>query len=236
MLEDKNYRILVIEDDIQLTLFIKITLEREGYNVNTFYKGESGLSEALKNKYSLIILDIDLPDIDGISICKKIRENSDIPIIFFTAQNRLNEKLKAFEAGANDYIPKPVEVPELIARVKAHLRSSDTTVISMPVKECKNEYIFNDLKVDVSTRKVIRSNVDIHLSPKEYEILLFFMKNSNKILTKEQIFEEIWKMEFNNVSDKKVVDEHLNKLRNKIHLPDKPKLIHTIYGVGNILK
>ncbi|MEK7433762.1 MAG: response regulator transcription factor [Cyanobacteriota bacterium] len=246
MEKDILNKILIIEDDIQLTFFATTILERDGYQVKTFYNGKDGLDNIFEDNYSLILLDIDLPDIDGIQICKKIREVSDIPIIFFTAKNKVHEKVKGLDAGANDYITKPVEVPELLARVRAHLRNKncikDTFSDSNREKEniinnsieCK--YTFNTLVLNPINRIVSRDETNIHLSPKEFDILYYFMKNPNKLITKQQIFEKVWDAQFDNFSDKKVIDEHLNKLRKKVHLDNMPKLIHTIYGVGYILR
>lgn len=240
-METENIKkILIIEDDVQLTFFVTTILERDGYQVTTFYNGKDGLTHFNQDYYSLIILDIDLPDIDGISICKKIRETSDIPIIFFTAKNRVNEKVKGLDAGANDYITKPVEVPELLARVRAHLRNKKNSTLSSDTQETttntSTDYSFKDLSLATVTREVFRAETNIHLSPKEFDILLFFMKNPNKLVTKQQIFEAVWQNSFDNFSDRKVVDEHINKLRKKIHIADKEKIIHTIYGVGHILR
>lgn len=242
MNKDEVNKILIIEDDIQLTFFATTILERDGYQVTTFYNGKEGLDSFIEDKYSLVILDIDLPDLDGISICKKIREISNVPIIFFTAKNRVHEKVKGLDSGANDYITKPVEVPELLARVRAHIRTKtyekDILENNETSKEkySNEEYSFNNLIINTSTREVSINNINIHLSPKEFDIIFFFIKNPNKLLTKQQIFEEVWGSKFDNFSDKKVVDEHLNKLRKKLHLDNKTKLIHTIYGVGHILR
>lgn len=230
MNSETEHNILIIEDDIQLTFFIKKALEREGYNVSSFYNGEDGLNEALKNVYSLILLDINLPVYSGMYICKKIRELSEVPIIFFTAQDRLHERVEGLDAGANDYIVKPVEVSELLARVRANLRTK-SNIISKHTK-----FQFNHLSMDINTRMVNIKDTEFHLSPKEFDILLHFMKNPNITLTKQQIFEGVWQNSFNNQSDKRVIDEHINNLRKKIHLDNYPKLLHTVYGIGYILK
>jgi two-component system response regulator ArlR len=239
-------KILVIEDDTQLSFFVRTILEREGYLVKALTNGTDGLREALNEYYSLILLDINLPGKDGISICKKVRTISDVPIIMFTAQGQIYEKVAGLDSGANDYITKPVEVAELLARVRAHLRNTKKNNlnikdlpqnISSVVKERqKSKFVFNGLILDTETREVVRDFIEIHLSPKEFEILLFFMKNPNKTLTKKQVFEEIWGSNFNNISDRRIIDEHTNNLKKKINLSGHPKLIYTIHGVGHILK
>ncbi len=231
---EKEFSILLIEDDIQLAFFVKTALEREGYQVNTIYNGAHGLKEALENSYSLILLDINLPETNGIVICKSVRSKSNIPIIIFTAQNKTQEKVAGLDAGANDYITKPVEVDELLARVRVHTRK--TEYIGTNLKKLNNELVFLDLTVNTNTREVIRNKTAINLSPKEFDILLYFMKNPYKILSKQQVFEEVWKCSFNSDSDKRLIDEHIHKIRKKIHFPDYPKLLHTAYGIGYILK
>jgi two-component system OmpR family response regulator len=246
----KTEKILIIEDDIQLTLFIKSVLERDGYHIKVINNGTDGLKEALNNIYSLVLLDVNLPGMDGVTLCRNLRNSSQVPVIIFTAQNKIYEKVAGLDAGANDYITKPVEVPELLARVRAHLRIQGKIKLkalqpvngeierapSLIAGSINELLIFNNLKLNSETREVLRENRVIHLSPKEFEILFYFMKNPYKTLTKQQVFEEVWQCNFNNFSDKRVVDEHINKLRKKIHLSDLPKVLHTIYGVGHILK
>lgn len=178
--------ILIVEDDVQLSLFIDTVLQKEGYQTKVTNCGQSGLDELKKNDFSLILLDLNLPDDNGINICQKIREYSDIPIIIFTSVNQLKEKVEGFDAGANDYIVKPVEIPELLARVRTQLRV---------MNQLTNEKIisFADLKVNLENREVYRNKENIKLSPREFEILEYFIINQNKSLSKEQIFNDIFR-------------------------------------------
>jgi two-component system response regulator ResD len=243
-MDNKNItEILIIEDDIQLTFFTRTILEREGYCVKIFNNGTDGLHEALKSNYSLILLDLDLPGTNGITICKKIKQVSDVPIIIFTGQNTVHEKVEGLDSGACDYITKPVEAEELLARVRAQLRKPGQNIkfssgrLAFTDKVEKNlELVFYGLKLNPETREVSREDTEIHLSPKEFDILYYFMKNPFKTLTKQQVFEEVWRRDFYNPSDNKVVDEHINKLRRKLHLPEFSRILHNIYGVGHILK
>lgn len=216
-------KILIIEDDVKISNFIKKGLEEEFYTIDTSFDGQEGLYLAQIYNYDLIILDLMLPKLDGLSVCKKIREtNKKIPILMLTAKNELEDKIKGFDYGADDYLAKPFFFDELTARIKALLRRNHFNT--------SNEIIIDNLKINLLSRQIIRDDKNIELSAKEYELLLLLAKNKNKIVTNTQIAESIWNIQENTSSN--VINVFIYHLRNKIDFKGQKKLIKTIRGSG----
>ena len=220
-------RILIIEDEKRLAYFIKKGLEEQFYAVDVVHNGKDGEYLALTNDYDLVILDILLPMQDGWQTCANIRkEGLDIPIIMLTALDEVSDRVKGLDFGADDYITKPFEFEELLARVRAQLRRKYN--FSRQILEA------HGLRLDTHKRTVIRNGHTIELTNKEFALLEYLMLNKNTVVTRTMIAEHVWDLHFDTGSN--IIDVMVNYLRKKIN-PDKTKqIIHTIRGVGYIIK
>lgn len=228
MQEDK---ILIIEDEPKVAGFIKKGLEENHFNADIVLDGLKGLETALKNKYDLIILDLNLPSINGQKICVELREKKiTTPIIMLTALSSIDDKVLGFQNGANDYIIKPFEFRELIARMKVHLSHKNK---QEDVKQ-NNILKIADLEMNLETKIVKRGNTVIDLTAKEISLLELFMRNEGKVFSRKEIAEKIWEIKFD--SGTNVIDVYINFLRKKIDKNFEPKLIHTYIGLGYVLR
>ena len=220
-------RILIIEDEKRLAGFIKKGLEEQHYIVDITYNGEDGEYLALTNDYDLIILDILLPKQDGWKTCENIRKSGfDIPIIMLTALDDVSDRVKGLDYGADDYITKPFEFEELLARVRAHLRrrynfSSQLLTI-------------NGIQLDVHERKVIKDGKSIELTNKEFALLEYLMLNKNTVVTRTMIAEHVWDLHFDTGTN--VIDVMVNYLRKKLNSDKENQIIRTVRGVGYIIE
>lgn len=222
-------KILIIEDDTRIAAFIKMGLEEYGYATDIAYDGMIGKSFALSGKYDLIVLEVNLPHINGFQLCKTIRENNlQTPIIMLSALSSLEDKLLGFEVGADDYLIKPFELKELIARIKVFLKRSRTILVSEAILKIA------DLEINLNTKTITRSGVEIDLSTKEYTLLEYMALNKGKVLNRSELIEKVWGSNFDINSN--VVDVYINFLRNKIDKVYFPQLIHTRVGLGYVLK
>jgi heavy metal response regulator len=220
-------RVLVIEDEKKVASFIRRGLREEGYAVDITYDGEEGLFLALTNEYDIIILDLMLPKLDGITLCRKLREKkSNVRVLMLTAKNTIKDKVNGLDAGADDYLAKPFDFDELLARMRALLRRRDMSQ-STKLK-------IDDLELDLLTHKVTRENKEIILTAKEFALLEYFMRNAGTVITRTMISEHIWDINFDSYSN--VIDVYINRLRNKIDKDFKKNLLHTLRGRGYILK
>lgn len=219
-------RLLVVEDEKKVASFVKKGLEEEGYAVDVSYDGEDGERLAETNPYDLVIMDIMLPKKDGLSILKELRgKGINTPILLLTARGTVEDKVTGLNAGADDYLAKPFMFSELLARVRSLLRRGGER---SPVLK------FSDLSMDTVSRRVTRSGSDITLTGKEYSLLEFFLRRPNQVLTRTMIWEHVWESDFNTATN--VIDVYVKHLRNKIDKDFEKKLIHTVWGVGYILK
>lgn len=220
-----NINILIVEDEQRLADILKMHLEEYGFNVETAYDGYIGKQMAEKQIYNLIILDINLPLINGYELCREIRKtNTATPIIMLTAFGTPDNKIAGFDAGADDYVVKPFDFRELLARVNVFLRRSDSDS-SLP-KKLK----IADLEMDLKTKAVTRGNKKIDLTAKESLLLETFLKNRDKLLTRDFIIEQVWGIDFD--PNTNIIDVYVNYLRKKIDKDFEPKLIHTKFGFG----
>ena len=220
-------RILVVEDEKKIADFVKRGLKEEGYAVDTAYDGEEGLFLAKTNDYDLILLDLMLPKLDGLTLCRKLREAKvKARVIMLTAKDTVKDKVLGLDSGADDYLTKPFAFEELLARVRAILRKNET---SAPTK-----LNVADLELDLITHKVTRGSKEIDLTAKEYSLLEYLMRNEGSIVTRTMISEHVWDIDFDTFTN--VIDVYINYLRNKIDSGFKKKLIHTVRGRGYILK
>jgi len=220
-------RILVIEDEKKVARFIKRGLEEAGYLVDVANDGEEGLYLAEIDDYDLIVLDLILPRKNGLEVCKELREqNIKVPILILSARDSVEDKVTGLDMGADDYLTKPFAFSELLARVRALLRRGETMV---PVK-----LEVSDLLMDTVTHTVTRAGKEIKLTSKEYALLEYFMMNPGKVLTRTMLSEHVWDYTFDTFSN--VIDVYINYLRNKIDHDFDSKLIHTVRGVGYVMK
>lgn len=219
--------ILVVEDEIKITRFIKKGLEMEHYTVEVAYDGEEALDMAEINSYDLIILDIMLPKIDGLDVCKRLRQAKvEAPIIMLTARDAVEDRINGLDAGADDYLVKPFAFGELVARIRALLRR-EKTVKSIKLK-------VGDLVLDPVTHEVHRGEKEIKLSSKEYRLLDYMMRRPGQICTRTMIGEHIWGYNF--TEDSNVIDVYISYLRRKVDKGHRDKLIHTVRDVGYKIK
>ena len=220
-------RILVVEDETKIAKFIKRGLKEEGYVVDISSDGEDGHFLASTNDYDLMILDLMLPKMDGLTLCRKIRgEKINTPVIILTAKDATKDKVTGLDAGANDYLTKPFAFEELLARIRAILRKGDHSAMT--------ELRIGDLTLNLLTHKVKRSEKEILLTIKEFALLEYLMRNVGAVVTRTMIAEHVWDIHFDTFTN--VIDVYINYLRNKIDDGFKKKLIHTIRGRGYILK
>jgi len=219
-------RILVIEDEKKIAAFIMHGLEEEGYAVDIARDGEEGYDLINGFQYDLIILDLMLPRLDGISLCRKIRaEGRDLPIIMLTAKTTISDKVRGLDSGANDYITKPFSFEELLARIRVLLRTHTHT----PTELC-----VGNLRLDFLTHKVTRNGEEIELTTKEYKLLEYLMRNSGTVVTRTMIAEHVWDIHFDTFTN--VIDVYISYLRHKIDAGHERKMIRTVRGRGYILE
>ena len=224
--ESMNERILIIEDDEGIVRLLKRALTFENYQVDTASDGEGGLMIARNRPPDMVILDLMLPGIDGYDVCEKLRSVSNIPILMLTARETLDDRVKGLDAGADDYMIKPFELEELLARVRALLRRTQTDRSAV--------YSFMDLSLDTSTRQAMRGERVISLTAKEYDLLELFLRHPRQVLTREIIFDRVWGYDFGGESN--VLDVYIRYLRQKLEVEDEGRLLHTVRGVGYVLR
>jgi DNA-binding response OmpR family regulator len=222
-------KILIIEDEVAIAELEKDYLELSGFEVEVETAGDVGANRALNEDFNLIILDLMLPNMDGFEICKKVREEKNIPIIMVSAKKEDIDKIRGLGLGADDYITKPFSPSEMVARVKAHLARYER-LIGSGVKE--NDVIeIRGLKIDKTARRVFLNGEEKIFTTKEFDLLTFLAENPNHVYTKEELFREIWDME--SIGDIATVTVHIKKIREKIeYSTSKPQYIETIWGVG----
>jgi heavy metal response regulator len=220
-------RILVVEDEKKVASFIKKGLEEEGYAVDVAADGEEGLAMALIGVHDLIILDIRLPKMDGLRVLQALRRDSvSVPVLLLTVRATIEDKVLGLDAGADDYLTKPFAFQELVARARALLRRrAEAEPIVLRV---------GDLRLDPARRTVTRGGETIDLTPREFALLDYFMRNPNRVLTRTMIAEHVWDYSFD--TETNVIDVYVNYLRKKIDADREPKLLRTIRGVGYVLK
>ncbi|WP_027099730.1 response regulator transcription factor [Clostridium paraputrificum] len=222
-------RILLVEDEKEISLMVKNYLTKEGYIVDTAFNGEEGLFQFRQKDYSLVILDIMMPKMDGIELIKRIREKSNVPAIILSAKDGEIDKALGLGFGADDYVAKPFSMVELSARVKAAIRRA-TEYSNEEVKQNKVIKVDN-LIIDINNYSVKRGDEDLKLTNKEFEIFKLFLTNPNIVFTKEQIYRQVWEDEF--MGDDNIINVHIRRLREKVERdPSKPKYIKTLWGIG----
>ena len=219
---------LVIEDEEKIAQVLRKGLQEEQYNVDIASDGEDAIAKTIANTYDFIILDLMIPKIDGLTVCRKIREkNQSVPILILTAKDSVDDKIAGLDAGADDYVIKPFSFAEISARIRALLRrgnKADPVVLAV-----------DDLTLNPATKVVLRNGKTISLTAKEYALLEYFMRHKNSMLSKEQLLEHVWDYYYEGVSN--VVETYVKYLRKKLHvLPQSKELIHTVRGIGYVMK
>jgi two-component system copper resistance phosphate regulon response regulator CusR len=229
-------KILLVEDETGVASFIKKGLSEEGLDVSVALDGNTGLSMALSHHFDLIILDIMLPGMNGVEVCRNIRKhNKQVAILFLTALGTSENIVTGFNSEADDYLVKPFKFVELLARIKSLLRRTEgNQATSSTATSTEEIYQFGDLTLNEYTKIVKRSEKTISLTSTEYRLLLLFLKNPKRVLSRMDILEKVWGVDFDMGTN--VVDVYVNYLRKKIDKDQKTKLIHTVIGMGYVLK
>jgi two-component system response regulator MprA len=219
-------RILIIEDDEEILRVLKRVLTYEGYIVDTALTGQAGLTLAREQMPDLVVLDWMLPKMDGFEVCRRLQKMGNQPILMLTAKDTTQDRVQGLDAGADDYVVKPFEIEELLARIRALLRR--TAADRVKVLE------FEDLKLDSSTRQAIRGDREIELTAKEYDLLELFMRHPRQVMTREVIFDRVWDYDFGGESN--VLDVYIRYLRQKLEENGESRLIYTVRGVGYVMR
>jgi len=219
-------RILVVEDERKVASFIQRGLEAEAHQVDVAHDGETGLTRALDGQYDLLVLDVMLPGRDGLSVLRELRaRRRQLPVLLLTARAGVTDKVAGLDGGADDYLTKPFEVAELLARVRALLRRGTPAPAVLAVA---------DLRLDPSTRTVTRAGRPIELTAREYALLEYFLRNAGRVLSRALIAQHVWGVSFDTFTN--VIDVYVNYLRRKIDADFEPRLIHTVRGAGYVLR
>src|SRR4051794_26930693 len=221
-------KILIIEDEVNLSDFIRLELEYEKYEVLVAFEGRDGLAKALDEDIDIILLDLMLPGLNGIEVCRRIRAVKNTPIIMITARDSVLDRISGLDSGADDYISKPFQIEELLARMRAIFRRAETW------KQSNQMLIYKDLEMDLEARIVKRENEIIELTKKEFDLLKLLMKNINRVLTREVLLEEIWG--YDALIETNVVDVYISYLRAKVDRADQESYIQTVRGSGYVIR
>jgi two-component system response regulator ArlR len=222
--ERHPFHILVVEDDVQISRVLKLELEHEGYVVDSATDGLTGLEKALKEP-DLIVLDLMLPRLDGLEVCKRIRTKSRVPIIMLTAKDRIPDRIAGLDTGADDYLTKPFSIEELLARIRARLRERSPQENSLRAR---------DLVMNRDRHEVTRGGTVVALTAKEYALLEYLLLHRNRVHTRDELFNGVWGSDF--LGDSNLIDVYIRYLRGKIDEGFDDKLIHTVRGVGYTLR
>lgn len=224
-------RILFVEDEPKLGASVRNELVEQGFEVDLAYDGRIGESLFKSAKYDLILLDINLPHINGLELCRRFREvNREVPIIMLTALGELDDKMDAFSAGADDYLVKPFHLRELLARIKVFMKRRQLN------QQFEEKLIVADLEIDFAAKSVARAGKVINLTAKEFSLLALLARSRGRVLSKNEIAEKVWDMDLESSTSMNTIEVYINFLRNKIDKDFEPKLIHTKQGFGYYLK
>lgn len=219
-------RILIVEDDEKILTFLQRGLSYEGYQIDTAYDGQSGLLSASENTPDLVILDWMLPGLDGLEVCRRLRMGGSVPILMLTAKDTVNDRVEGLDAGADDYMVKPFNLDELLARIRALLRRTK------PARP--KVYEFSNLILDTGTRQGSRNGRIIDLTAKEFELLELFLRHPRQVLTREMIYDDVWGYDFGGESN--IIEVYIRYLRQKLEENGEFRLIYTVRGIGYVLR
>lgn len=230
---EEGKKIFIVEDERRIARFLQMELEHEGFETEIEDNGRRAYERIIQGDFDLVLLDIMLPEMDGLTICKKVRELSDIPIIMLTARDEIDDKVQGLDIGADDYVTKPFAIPELFARMRAALR-----------KQVKNELEadasvgevlrLKNITMNIDRHEVMVGDVNVELTKKEFDLLAYLIRNKRSVLTRDQILSQVWGYDY--MGDTNVVDVYIRYLRAKLDDKFNEKYIHTMRGVGYVVK
>lgn len=234
-MQDKPQRILIIEDEDMIGRLLELELNYEGYAVERADTGRIGLDKALMGDWDVILLDIMLPELDGLEVLRRLRHGKcGTPVILLTARAETQDVVRGLDLGANDYVKKPFQIEEVLARLRACIRDEERRIVKLSAESPKQLLTVGELTLDPRNREVIREEILIELTPKEYDLLLYLLENKGQVLTREQIINHVWGFDF--YGDTNSVDVYIRYLRIKVDYPFQKSLIHTSRGVGYCIK
>ncbi|MDP4091671.1 MAG: response regulator transcription factor [Bacillota bacterium] len=224
-------KILIIEDEVKISRFIELELKYEGYAVDQAFDGRSGLEKAISGEYDLLLLDVMLPSLNGMEVLRRLRQNSEVPVIMLTAKDQITDKVMGLDIGADDYMTKPFAIEELLARIRVALKRKKAVV---QPQQNKTTLSLGSLTLDLDKYTLTYNGEFIELTKKEFDLMRYLMENRNSVLTRDRILETVWGYDY--FGDTNVVDVYIRYLRSKIDDKYDIKLIHTVRGVGYVLK
>lgn len=228
----KNYRVLIVEDERRIARFLQMELEHEGMSTAIEDNGRRAYERIMQENYDLVLLDVMLPDMDGFTICRKVRELSQVPIIMLTAKDDIDDKVQGLDIGADDYITKPFATPELLARMRVVLRRQES---QRETREAQEEILsVKNLTMYPARHEVKVDATPVELTKKEYDLLEYLLRNKRTVLTRDQILSNVWDYDY--MGDTNVVDVYIRYLRQKLDDRFQEKYIHTMRGVGYVIK
>ena len=228
----KKYQVLIVEDERRIARFLQMELEHEGMNTAIEDNGRRAYERIMQENYDLVLLDVMLPDMDGFTICRKVRELSQVPIIMLTAKDDIDDKVQGLDIGADDYITKPFATPELLARMRVVLRRQES---QRETREDKEEILsVKNLTMYPARHEVKVDANPVELTKKEYDLLEYLLRNKRTVLTRDQILSNVWDYDY--MGDTNVVDVYIRYLRQKLDDRFQEKYIHTMRGVGYVIK
>lgn len=222
-------RILIVEDEPEIVRFLKLELEHEGYQVECCYDGAGGLARAQTGAFDLILLDVMLPQLNGLEALRRLRKVSAVPVIFLTARDAVMEKVTGLDLGANDYITKPFHIEELLARIRMVLRKAE------PAAQASGDTLaLGDLTLLLASHQVTRAGEEIELTKTQYDLLEYLLRNRDIVLTRDQILSQVWGYTY--AGNSNVVDVYVRYVRNKIHDTEESRIIETVRGIGYVIR
>ena len=230
---EEGKKIFIVEDERRIARFLQMELEHEGFETEIEDNGRRAYERIVQGDFDLVLLDIMLPEMDGLTICKKVRELSDIPIIMLTARDEIDDKVQGLDIGADDYVTKPFAIPELFARMRAALRKqvkseAESDNSAGEVLKLKN------ITMNIDRHEVMVGDVNVELTKKEFDLLAYLIRNKRSVLTRDQILSQVWGYDY--MGDTNVVDVYIRYLRAKLDDKFNEKYIHTMRGVGYVVK
>lgn len=224
--EDMQYKVLIVDDDENICELLRLYLEKDGFETIVASSGEKAVEYAAKYSPDIILLDIMLPRLDGWQVCREIRKTSEVPIIMLTAKSETFDKILGLELGADDYVTKPFDTKEVIARIKAVLRRSNDTDKQNQIKEVR----YDKLKINLTNYELIVDGVTVDTPPKELELVYHLASNPNRVYTRDQLLDEVWGFDY--YGDSRTVDVHVKRLREKLENVSEEWSLKTVWGVG----
>lgn len=221
-------RVLIIEDEKNIARFMELELQHEGYETKTCQNGREGLEEALASEWDMILLDLMLPELNGLEVCRRIRQEKDTPILMITARDHIMDRVSGLDLGADDYIVKPFAIEELLARMRAHFRRTK------PATSSSEMIVHDDLTVDPKARLVKKNEENIELTKREFDLLYTLLENKDIVLTRDVLLEKVWG--FDTDVETNVIDVYIRYLRNKLDIDQKDRYIETVRGTGYVIR